>query len=135
MIVETAIGIGTSTPWTSLAVAVGGAITVEEKLLTTSGTIAVDWRNGNQQLIRLTTSAATINFSGYIAGQKLSLITCSPGGSTAGAITWGTTIRWTGGSAPTQTTTAGRCDVWSFLATSSNGTLRIFGAQTPNFTN
>ncbi len=134
IIAETAIGIGTSTPWTSLAIAAGGAITVEEELLTTSGTIAVDWRDGNQQLIRLTTSAATINFSGYIAGQKLSLITCSPNGSTAGAITWGTTIRWTGGTAPTQTTTADKCDVWSFLATSANGTLRIFGAQTPNFT-
>ncbi len=133
VIVEASIGIGTSTPWTSLSIAEGGAITVEENLLTTSGTINVDWRDGNSQLIRLTSSAVTINLSGYIAGQKLLLTICNPSGSTGGAITWGTTISWADGSTPTQTTTANKCDVWSFIATNSTGTLRVFGAQTPNF--
>jgi hypothetical protein len=46
---------------------------------------------------------------------------------------WGTGILWSGGSAPTQTTTANKCDIWSFLATQATSTLVIFGAQTSNF--
>ena len=94
--------------------------------------MTVDWRNGNQQLVRIGTVATTISFSGYVAGQKLVITLCNPG-STAGALSWGTSILWSGGTAPTQTTTADKCDIWSFIATQATSSLMILGAQTPNF--
>ena len=132
IVAETSIGIASSTPWSGLAVASGKAITVAENTLATTTSISVDWRNGNQQLIRLGTAGTTISFSGYIEGQKLVLTVCNPG-ATAGAISWGTQVLWAGGTAPTQTTTANKCDVWSFLATNATSSLKIFGTQSANF--
>ncbi|HYD92896.1 MAG TPA: hypothetical protein VEB18_00325 [Candidatus Paceibacterota bacterium] len=132
IIADTAIGVGTSTPWAGLSVASGSAIVAAENTLATSTSMTIDWRNGNQQLVRLGTSATTISFSGYIQGQKLVLTVCNPG-ATAGAISWSTQILWPGGTAPTQTTTANKCDIWSFVATQATSTLKIFGAQTANF--
>ena len=132
IVAETAIGIASSTPWSGLAIASGKAITVAENTLATSTSISVDWKNGNQQLVRLGTAGTTISFSGYIEGQKLVLTVCNPG-ATAGAISWGTQILWAGGTAPTQTTTANKCDVWSFLATNATSSLKIFGTQSANF--
>jgi hypothetical protein len=94
--------------------------------------MTIDWRNGNQQLVRLGTSATTISFTGFIEGQKLVLTVCNPN-ATAGAISWGTQVLWSGGTAPTQTTTANKCDVWSFLATVATSTIKIFGTQSANF--
>ena len=132
IIVETGIGVASSTPWAGISVASGKAIIAAENTLATSTSMTVDWRNGNQQLVRLGTAATTIAFTGYIEGQKLVLTVCNPT-QTAGAITWSTQVLWTGGTAPTQTTTANKCDIWSFLATSATTTLKIFGAQTANF--
>ncbi|MBY0110634.1 hypothetical protein K2Y00_01350 [Patescibacteria group bacterium] len=132
VIAETAIGIASSTPWAGLGVASGKAIVVGENTLATSTSMTIDWRNGNQQLVRLGTAATTISFSGYVEGQKLALTVCNPN-ATAGAISWGTQILWPSASAPTQTTTANKCDVWSFLATVATSTLKIFGSQNANF--
>jgi hypothetical protein len=131
-IVENGVGIGSSTPWAGLAVVAGKAIVVGENTLATSTSMTIDWRNGNQQLVRLGTSATTISFTGFIEGQKLVLTVCNPN-ATAGAISWGTQVLWSGGTAPTQTTTANKCDVWSFLATVATSTIKIFGTQSANF--
>lgn len=132
LIAETAIGVGSSTPWAGLSIVSGKAIVAAENTLATSTSMTVDWRNGNQQLVRVGTSGTTISFTGYIEGQKLVLTVCNPNAS-AGAISWGTQILWSGGSTPTQTTTANKCDVWSFLATAATSTLKIFGTQSANF--
>jgi fibronectin-binding autotransporter adhesin len=132
IIAETAIGVGSSTPWAGLSIVSGKAIVVGENNIATSTSMTVDWRNGNQQLVRTGTSGTTISFSGYVDGQKLTLIVCNPN-ATAGAISWGTQVLWGGGTAPTQTTSANRCDVWSFLATQATSTVKIFGSQSANF--
>ena len=133
LVVETALGVGSSTPWGKISIGSGGALVVGENNLATSTSITVNWKNGNQQLVRIGTAATTISFSNYIGGQKLVLIVCNPPSLTAGAITWGSQVLWAAGSAPTQTTTAGKCDVWSFLATIASSTLKVFGTQTANF--
>ncbi|MGE5540691.1 MAG: hypothetical protein ACM3TU_00170 [Bacillota bacterium] len=125
------LGIGTSTPWSKFSLATG-AVTVAEQTLATSTSMTIDWRNGNQQLIRIGTAGTTISFSGYTAGERLMLTICNPN-ATAGAISWGTAILWSGGAAPAQTTTANKCDIWSFVATNATSTIKILGAQTPNF--
>jgi len=128
-------GFGSTTPFTTIAVgtnAVPGSILVAEHRPATSTSITIDWKNGNQQNIRTGTSATTITFSNATDGGTLKLIVCNPGTS-AGAITFATQILWAGGTAPTQTTTANKCDVWSFIATQATSTLKIFGTQTASF--
>ena len=126
------VGVGTTSPWAQFSIGSGGAVVVAENQIATSTSMTVDWRNGNQQLVRIGTSATTISFTGYVAGQKLIITLCNPA-STAGALSWGTSILWSGGTAPTQTTTANKCDIWSFIATQATSSLMILGAQTPNF--
>lgn len=137
MIVEGNVGIGTTSPFAGLSIGIGNgsstkSILVAEHRPATSTSITIDWTNGNQQNIRLGTDATTISFSNYTDGQTLKILTCNPNG-TAGAITWGTQILWSGGTAPTQTTTANKCDVWSFIATMATSTLKIFGGANTNF--
>lgn len=126
------IGVGTTSPFASFSIDNEGALVVTERNLATSTTMTVDWRRGNAQLVRLGSSATTINFSGYVAGSRLLLTVCSPGG-TAGALTFGTEVLWAGGTAPTQTTAANACDAWSFYATNATSSLKVFGAQTADF--
>jgi hypothetical protein len=132
------LGVGTSSPWAaisvdrSLGIASSSILVTEATKGATSTNTTIDWRDSNSQLYRTGASATTINFTGYAPGQQLKLIICNPN-AVAGAITWGTQVLWTGGTAPSQTTTANKCDVWSFIATSATSTPKIFGAMTPSF--
>jgi hypothetical protein len=127
------IGIATSSASQLARLALGsGSLLVYEGQPATTTSITVNWAAGNQQNIRLGTAGTTISFTNYSAGQKLVLTICNPG-SAAGAITWGTQILWPAGTAPAQTTTADKCDVWSFLATQGTSTLKVLGSQSANF--
>ena len=86
----------------------------EEYTLGTTGSITVNWDQGNQQRVNSSTGNMTFNFSNATAGQTLRLVVCFGGTHT---ITWTPTIRWGGGTAPTPTSTSGKCDVFSFLYT------------------
>ena len=131
------VGIGTSSPFATFTIDNNGSILVDENKLATTTSMTIDWQTGNQQLIQLGTSATTLTHSRYVRGQTLRLVVCNPGG-TAGALTWAPagTILWPAGTAPTQTTTANVCDIWSFIATEATSTVsgvKILGAQTANF--
>lgn len=126
------LGIGTTTPGNVLTVATG-SIRVSEKVLAAAGSMTINWREGNQQLVRISTTGITMTFSNYEAGQNLKLVVCNPDAGTPGTITWPGTIAWSGGSAPSQTLTNSKCDIWSFIATMGTSTLNIFGAQSPEF--
>lgn len=60
----------------------------------------------------------TIATSNVTAGQKFT-VSILQDGSGSRTVTWFTTIRWAGGSAPTLTTTASKRDMFSFKATSA----------------
>ena len=90
------------------------AITAEESSLGTSGSITVNWDDGNQQRVNSSVGNMTFTFSNATAGQTLRLVVCYGGAHT---VAWGSTIRWAGGSAPTPTSTNAKCDVFSFLYT------------------
>lgn len=132
------VGISSSTPFTGLSIGIGNgssthSILVAEHRPATSTAITVDWKMGNTQNIRLGSAAMTISFSNFTDGATLKVLTCNPPTGTAGAVTWGTQVLWSGGTVPTQTTTAQKCDVWSFIATQATSTLKIFGTHSPNF--
>lgn len=125
------IGVGTSSPFAKLAIGAGGAITTVENTLTDGATIAINWLDGNQQKVVLGGNR-TITFSNYIAGQILRLVVCQDA-TGARTITWPSSIRWQGGSAPTLTTTANQCDLTTFIATNATSSLVIFGAAALTF--
>ncbi|MEY2665093.1 MAG: hypothetical protein RLZZ480_198, partial [Candidatus Parcubacteria bacterium] len=102
------------------------AITSEEVTLGTTGSITVNWDDGNQQRVNSSTGNLTFNFSNATAGQTLRLVVCYGGAHT---ITWTPTIKWAGGTAPTPTSSSGKCDVFSFLYTGT----AYFGQPSLNF--
>lgn len=119
------LGIASSTPSYGLSIGSGKAIGVQEYAISTSTSITVDARNGNQQLIQMGTAATTISFSNFGIGTTIRLVVCNPG-SSAGAITW-SGARYFGGAAPTQITTANQCDMYVVGSTAATST----GATTP----
>ncbi len=132
------MGVASNTPFYALSVGQGtgsssAAILVAENREATSSTMTIDWKTGNSSLVRIGNAALTINFTNYSDGGQKLVTVCNPGAGTAGAITWGTQVLWTAGTVPTQTTTANKCDVYSFKATNATSSLKIFGAATANF--
>lgn len=135
------LSIGSSTPFFSFTVATGTAIITEGKIFSTSTNQVIDWlkcnsQSGgcNQQLLRIGTGAQSITFNNAsTSGMALRLVVCNPG-AVAGAITWRSPILWA--AAPTQTTGANKCDLYSFVTSSGTSTdsatsTVIFGTQTP----
>ena len=155
-------GFGTSSPWAKLsldapagipAFAIGsstkslftinsfGGITLQEFGPSTSTAMTIDWeKSGPQVLLQIGTAANTINIinattSGQVGSRKLVMV-CNPAG-TASTITW-SGVTWAGGTAPTQTTTASKCDAYSFFvsqgtSTPASPTYTVYGAATQNF--
>ena len=131
LIVETALGIASSTPWTALSLGADKAITTTEKGLTDGATIAIDWKQGNQQIVTLGGNR-TVTFDGYVPGQTLRLIVCQDATGSR-TLTWPTAVIWGGHTAPTLTTSANACDVATFLTTAGTSTVKIFGSTVANF--
>lgn len=130
-------GVGSSTPFSSIGVATGTILVSEFKAAATSTTQNINWLNGTQQLLQIGTAGVTVTFSNFAVGQTLRVVACNPDTGTAGTITWPATVRWTGGSTPAQTTTANKCDIWSFVDSQATSTASkantVMGAMTPNF--
>ena len=114
-------GLGTIATQASTAVAITGgtlsgltsivakSIASTPYALTYAASLAINLANGLCQTVTLTGNP-TITFSGAVAGAHylLELTQDSTGSRT---VTWGTTIRWQGGSAPTLTTTPSKTDL------------------------
>jgi hypothetical protein len=116
-----------------------GGIGLTEQKPATSTSMTLDWSaTGPQVLYQIGTSATTITLtnattSAYAGSRKLVMV-CNPASGTAGALSW-VGVTWAGGTAPTQTTTANKCDAYSFFvsAGTSASTYKVFGAATTNF--
>lgn len=96
-----------------------GGITLSASQPATTTAITLDW-NSAPQLVeyRIGGAATTITVINATTtanwGSRKVVTVCNPNG-TAGALTWAGP-RWIG-TAPTQTTTANKCDVYSFIVT------------------
>lgn len=83
-----------------------------------AGTATCNLALGNHHRITMPAGNITIALSNGTAGQKFIIdITQDSVGSRT--VTWFTTIKWAGGSAPTLTTTASKRDVLGFVVTGS----------------
>lgn len=137
-------GFGTTSPFSALTLdripgstaAATSSITVTEYQPGTTTASTIDARDSNSILWRIGASATTLTLTGFVPGKQLVVTVCNSD-TAAGAITWATSpanmLRWAGGSVPSQTTTAKKCDVWSFRGTNGTTTPIIVGAQTAGF--
>lgn len=122
------VGIATTSPFARLTVDVG-AILNTEITLATSTTMTVNFATSTSQLLKIGTAATTVVFDKYLPGQSLVLTVCNPGAA-AGALTFPmSNIIWAGGSMPTQTTTANKCEDWVFKVSNGTSTAIIKGSQ------
>jgi hypothetical protein len=103
----------------------GSILSEEYNVGTTTGSVTINWDQGNQQRIG-SSGNLTFSFSNQTNGQTLRLVVCYGGAHT---VTWPAGIKWAGGSAPTPTSTNGKCDVFSFLYTNT----QLFGQSSLNF--
>jgi fibronectin-binding autotransporter adhesin len=133
IIANTAIGIGSSTPFAALSIGANGAILTTEKAVSYASTMTINWLQGNQQVVTLTGTGNTVAFSNQTAGATLRLILCQDSSGSRTVTSWDSSILWSGGVAPTLTTTPNKCDVFTFLATNGTSTLRVLGSSVQNF--
>ncbi len=125
------VGIGTTTPDTALEVS--GGILASEKAIASNSTIAIDWRDGNQQTVTLNQPGHAITFSNYKPGQVLRLIVCQDTVGGRAIISIPSEIKWAESTLPVLTTSPGKCDIFSFVATNARGAVEIFGSIAKNF--
>ena len=118
------VGIGSSTPMYSLSLGSGKSVSATESDLATSTSMTINPSNGPVQLMRMGVAATTITAAGFIPGTKVDLTICNPN-STAGALTW--TGFHVFGTAPTQTTTADKCDKYVLGMTQATSTSAATG--------
>lgn len=144
------VGIASSTPNAALSVGSGTAsssISVAEYAYgksgnnSTSTAATLSPKTANTILWPIGSSATTLTLCDFQPGDVFKIVVVNPTQS-AGALTWttcsGYQLYWAGGTAPSQTTTAGKRDVWSFIGTDSVGSstpnqMTIEGAMTANF--
>lgn len=100
--------------------------------------MTLDWSKTPQQIeYRIGTSGTTITIvnatSSPYWGSTKRVWVCNPAGGTAGALTW-VGVEWIG-AAPTQTTTASQCDLYSFNITeaTSSSAFKVAGAASTGF--
>lgn len=114
------LGVGTTSPF-SLFTVDTGSIYVAQNKPATSTSMTLSGLTSNDFVLRMGTAAYTVTLSNMRPGQKMTVDTCNPG-SAGGAVTW-SGVQWDSGTAPTQITTANKCQTWYFRGT--------FGTSTP----
>jgi hypothetical protein len=93
--------------------ALGGGGAPSRYALTDGPTIAVNWTNGNMQSVTLGGNR-TFTFTGGQDGGSYVLI-LKQDGTGSRTVTWPGSVRWSGGTAPTLTTTASKTDYIGFI--------------------
>jgi hypothetical protein len=83
------------------------------------GTSTLNLATGNIHKITMPAGNITIATSNGVAGQCF-LVEITQDGGGSRTVTWFTTIKWAGGSAPTLTTTASKRDTFGFRVTGTN---------------
>lgn len=85
---------------------------------TDGATITFDLNTSNIFSVTLGATGRILALSNVAVGQCF-VIRLVQGGSGSNTVTWFSTIKWAGGTAPTLTTTNGKTDVFGFICTGS----------------
>ena len=82
-----------------------------------SGTLTLDLSTSNFFAVSLNAAITTLTISNTPASSAASFTLELTADGTARAVTWGSAIKWSGGTAPTLTSTSGKKDVFAFYST------------------
>jgi hypothetical protein len=114
----------------------GSAVTFDQQFNATlnnvgnsSTAVTVNWNDSNIQLVTLTGNA-TLTFTNPASGGRYVLIV-KQDATGSRTVTWPAAVLWSGGSAPTLTTTASKVDVISFLYDNVNS--KYYAGSTLNY--
>ena len=116
--------IGSASDTDAVAISAGGVVTLATALKTTlksntdASTVTFDLNVANTHTVTLGDNR-TLAISNETAGQKF-IINLVQDGTGSRTVTWFSTIKWAGGSAPTLTTTANKADSFGFLCTGTD---------------
>lgn len=83
------------------------------------GTATLDMATANEHRITMPAGNITIALSNESSASRF-IISVTQDGVGSRTVTWFSTIKWAGGSAPTLTTTASKRDVFGFIRTGAN---------------
>ena len=106
------VGLGTAADSSAVLTAAGQYYSPEATDTVSGGAATVDWNGGNEHYLSLTADA-TLTFSNPKGGGRyvLALQQDATGSRT---VTWPVTVLWSGGTAPTLTTTPSKTDIFTF---------------------
>jgi len=103
------------------------------ELHTGAAIASINWNDGNVQETTLAVGTVTFNPSNPKAGATYILKITQPGGGGAGAITWGSGVKWAGGSPPTLTSGSSAIDIVTLICTDATGQGVYYANATLNF--
>jgi type II secretory pathway pseudopilin PulG len=109
---------GSYTGVNDVALDVTGQLYSRLYTLTWAATTAIDWSNGNTQKVTLA-GATTFTFANGQAGGKYTLVLVQDATGNR-TVTWPASVKWSGGTAPTLTTTGGKTDFIGFIYDGAN---------------
>lgn len=127
------VGIGTSTNTNNNKVIVDGSLVSFEGIKPFSATPTFDWSARNQWQMTMTSNVTSVTFTGLTPGAGDRLMLCQDGTGSRTVAGWGTNIIWSGGTAPVQTATLNKCDIYTFTVSNGTSTLKAFGGAVQNF--
>jgi hypothetical protein len=91
-----------------------------------SGTLTLDLSGSNFFAVSLNAAITTLTISNTPASSAASFTLELTADGTARAVTWGSAIKWAGGTAPTLTSTSGKKDVFAFYSNDGGTTWQGF---------
>ena len=91
-----------------------------------SGTLTLDLSGSNFFAVSLNAAITTLTISNTPASSAASFTLEFTADGTARAVTWGSAIKWSGGTAPTLTSTSGKKDVFAFYSNDGGTTWQGF---------
>ena len=102
--------------------------------VTSGSSITIDWSKGNSFDLTLTSAtAASMAFTNAQDGQVITIAIHQPASGTPTTVSWSgiTGILWAGGTAPTQTATLSKTDVYTFYYNATAA--KYYGSYVQNF--
>ena len=106
-------------------------LTPATSTVTSGASPSINWALSNSFDLTLTSAtAATLTFSNAVDGQTITIAIHQPASGTATTVTW-PTMKWSGGTAPTQTATLGKTDIYTIYYNATAGV--YYGSYVQNF--
>ena len=101
-------------PWNENLLGISSVGEISASAAISSGTLTLNLTGSSTFFVSLNAAITTFSVGNAPTGSSAFTLIFTADG-TARSVTWGTAVTWSGGTAPTLTSTSGKQDVFSFL--------------------